>query len=283
MLFTSGKENIQVTSDAATFPVAQSFKGDEDARAMQAYQQAFQPLIAQAQALNAEAHTINGEDEAAKNAFRKKAVSFGNQVTKTGVAFVQQHPHNIASIWLMLNELRNRVDPQQMEQLFTSLDKPIQSSKYGEAISQYLQAARLNGINVEAEDFTQNDVNGKPVSLKSFRGKYVLVDFWASWCGPCRQENPNVVAAYQKYKDKNFTVLGISLDKDKTPWTKAIAHDGLTWTQVSDLKGWSNAVAVQYGIQSIPANMLIGPDGKIVARNLRGEALNAKLEELLIQ
>lgn len=281
MLFTSGKENVVVNAAVSTFPVAQSFKGDEDAKAMQAYQQAFQPLIGKAQELNVEARGIRGDDEAAKEAFRKKADAFGAEVTKTGVAFVEKHPHNLASVWLMLNELRNRVDPQQMEQLFTSLDKPLQQSKYGEAIGQYLHAARLNGIGIEADDFTQNDVTGKPVSLKSFRGKYVLVDFWASWCGPCRAENPNVVAAYNKFKDKNFTILGISLDKDKNPWTHAIEKDGLAWTQVSDLKGWENAVAVQYGIQSIPANMLVGPDGKIVARNLRGEALEAKLDELL--
>lgn len=282
MLFVGGsKENLQITTDASTFPIAQTMKGDEESKAMQAYQQAFQPLITQAQALNVEAQGINGEDENAKAAFRKKADAFGDNVTKTGVAFVEKHPHNIASVWLMLNELRNRVAPDQMEKMFASLDKPVQATKYGDALGKYLQSQHLNGLNVPADDFTQNDVNGKPVSLNSFRGKYVLVDFWASWCGPCRQENPNVVAAYQKYKDKNFTVLGISLDNSKEKWTSAINHDGLAWTQVSDLKGWENAVAVHYGIQSIPANMLIGPDGKIVARNLRGPALEAKLEELL--
>lgn len=119
------------------------------------------------------------------------------------------------------------------------------------------------------------------VNIKSFRGKYVLVDFWASWCGPCRGENPNVVAAYNKYKSKNFTVLSISLDKTKDSWVEAIKKDGLNWTNVSDLKFWSNAVAQQFGITSIPQNFLVDPNGVIIDKNLRGEALEQKLASIL--
>jgi peroxiredoxin len=132
-----------------------------------------------------------------------------------------------------------------------------------------------------APEFSQPDINGQPVSLSSFRGKYVLLDFWASWCRPCREENPNVVAAYNQFKDKNFTVFGVSLDENKEAWQKAIDKDGLTWTHASDLQFWNNAAATLYGVQSIPANFLIDPQGNIIAQDLRGEELVKTLEKHL--
>lgn len=132
-----------------------------------------------------------------------------------------------------------------------------------------------------APDFTLPDPSGKSISLSSFRGKYVLVDFWASWCGPCRQENPNVVDAYQRFKDKNFTILGVSLDKSRDAWLEAIKNDRLDWTHVSDLKFWESMVVPLYQIEGIPFNVLLDPQGKIIASNLRGKQLSDKLEKIL--
>jgi thiol-disulfide isomerase/thioredoxin len=133
----------------------------------------------------------------------------------------------------------------------------------------------------QAPELSLPDANGKTITLSSFKGKFVLVDFWASWCLPCRKENPNVVQAYKKYKDKNFTILGVSLDKDKGDWMGAVESDKLAWTQVSDLQEWKSAAVATFNFSGIPFNVLVDPQGKIIAQSLRGDSLEKKLEEVL--
>ncbi|RYZ20258.1 MAG: TlpA family protein disulfide reductase, partial [Chitinophagaceae bacterium] len=172
-------------------------------------------------------------------------------------------------------------NPVQLNERFQLLDPAIQNSNVGKSLAGYIKAQLVGSIGSEAMEFTQADTTGSPVSLSSLRGKYVLLDFWASWCRPCRLENPNVVKAYEKFRKKNFTILGVSLDQNKDAWMKAIKADNLTWTHVSDLQSWSNAVAQLYQVTGIPQNFLIDPSGKIVGKNLRGADLEARLCELL--
>lgn len=179
------------------------------------------------------------------------------------------------------NVLGNKFDPEEIEPLFLRFPEHLRNSELGKKTWDKIQTGKRMTTGSVAVDFTQNDLNDQPFTLSSLRGKYVLVDFWASWCVPCRQENPNLVKAYEALKDKNFEIVGVSLDQNKSAWENAVKTDNLPWIHVSDLQGWKNEVSTLYGIASVPQNFLINPEGIIIGTNVRGEELTETLTTLI--
>jgi peroxiredoxin len=196
------------------------------------------------------------------------------------LVFAKEHPDAWFGMVALSEAAGGKVDLPKVEPIFNAMSKSLKASDMGKEMEQRIVAAKTIHTGAAAPEFVQNDVNGKPVKLADIKGKAVLVEFWASWCSPCRAENPNLTAQYQRYKDKGFEIIAISLDDHKDKWLEAIAHDKLPWVHVSDLKGWNNEVGRLYGIRAVPANFLLDADRKIIAMNLRGEELNKKLAEV---
>ncbi|WP_104382813.1 TlpA disulfide reductase family protein [Sphingobacterium sp. HMA12] len=203
----------------------------------------------------------------------------GDERRSRAAAYIAAHPKSAYSLSLV-SDRSAMGSYEEVKPLYDVLDKSVMTTATGKQLTQRLEVLKRSALGATILDFTQNDPEGKAISFNDFKGKYVLIDFWASWCGPCRAENPNVLKAYNKYKDSNFTVVGISLDDNAEKWKKAIKDDGMPWSQVSSLKGFENEVSTYYGIQGIPSTLLVDPDGKIIARNLRGASLQQKLSEI---
>lgn len=193
--------------------------------------------------------------------------------------FIMQKPASYVS-FSSVAELAYMIDNDFLE-LFDLLGPEYKETPKGKELTTQMAKAKKTFVDQTLTNFTQKDTAGNDFSVTALSGKFILIDFWASWCGPCRRENPNIVKAYNNYKDKNFEILGVSLDSKKEAWINAIKKDGLNWFHVSDLKGWKNEVSDMFGIRSIPQNLLINPEGKIIARNITGSELDATLYKFL--
>jgi peroxiredoxin len=195
--------------------------------------------------------------------------------------YIRENISSTTAPFVALWQLSEQLESKEIDELIASFDPSISNSIYITQLKKKADEKRVLGVGAVAPDFTMNNQEGQPVALSSLRGKVVLIDFWASWCQPCRHENPNVVKLYNEYKEKGFDIIGVSLDRDKKSWIKAIEDDQLEWNHVSDLKFWDNVVAKQYKVKSIPHTVLVDKDGKIIAKNLKGEQLAQKLAEIL--
>jgi peroxiredoxin len=248
-----------------------------------ALNQSMKPLRDKMNALKAKWIGVKPQPE--NPLYVKAADSLRNMIAEEKalyMAFIDSHPNSyIAMVTFNNVGLGYNFDPKIAEKQFNKFTAALKESPLGKQEAETIATAKKKEVGALAMDFSQNDVNNKVVKLSDFKGKYVLIDFWASWCAPCRAENPNVVKAYNQLKGKNFEIIGVSLDEKKDPWIKAIEHDGLPWVNVSDLKGWKNEVAIKYGVTAVPQNILLDPNGKVIAKNLRGEELLNKLATLV--
>jgi peroxiredoxin len=275
----NGTITLQAYKDSLDKTVIKGSKSNEE---FKVYQQELMNLSKEAQGM--QQRYMAAQSRGDKDGMKKDSIDFQAMLQNLEVYaknFIREHKKSTVSPLIAMMQFGQTIKANEIDTLVAFLDPAVRKSIYVDELKKMADKMRTTEVGSMAPDFTLPTPQGSTFTLSSTRGKYVMIDFWAAWCAPCRQENPNVVALYAKYKDKGFDVVGVSLDREKEAWIKAIADDQLVWNQVSELKFWQSEIAQKYGVSAIPCTFLLDKEGKIIAKNLRGEGLAKKLEELL--
>ena len=282
LLLLDNKTHLQLSGDAKSLTATYTVKGSKDAEVLRQLTQVMQGTKGQLDGLSQRFNAAGqaGKTEEMKAIEKEYYVIQGGNTVKVKT-LIRQNAATVVGGFAVGAFLNPEEEFSFSDSIAAIQRRANPNSPFTKELTARLEPLRATAQGTMAPEINLATPTGPKLTLSSLRGKYVLIDFWASWCGPCRQENPNVVKAYNQFKDKGFTIYSVSLDQDKAKWERAIASDGLTWNHVSDLAGWNSVAGAAYGVKAIPQSFLIDPQGKIIAKNLRGEALVAKLAEVL--
>ena len=283
-ILEEGKISFTIYKDSIGKSKVGGTKNNDDLQSFNASAMKIQKKMMDYQTLNNQRYTDAQakKDTVVLNELMKEYTKFQNEIIAISTAYPEKNPKSFISVLFVDNMFNNpNVDIEKIKKVYNNLDGNLKKTKTGKVIQQKIDNFKSLAVGNRAPEFSAPNPAGKVTSLKESLGKVTIIDFWASWCGPCRKENPNVVALYNDFHSKGLNIISVSLDKDAAKWQEAIAKDNLTWTHVSNLKFWQDPIAELYNVKSIPATFILDANGKIIARDLRGAELRAKIVSIL--
>jgi thiol-disulfide isomerase/thioredoxin len=276
----NGNINIEISEDN----YSNTAKGTKLNDLLVSYNQSVEPVQNKMRELEQYADSQERTEELVREVTEKNE-ALSKEIRQISLDFLDKNPGTLFSAFMLLRIIGGETDGELIQSSYDKLEEQVKNSVLGKIIKQEIEKAKIKEIAVDEpfRDMTMQTPDEKEISISDYagKGKYVLLDFWASWCGPCRTENPNIVALYKDYKDKGFEIVGVSLDNKKDAWLKGIEDDGITWPQMSDLKGWNSEAVLKYKVGGIPYTVLLDKEGKVIATNLKGEALKDKIKTLI--
>jgi thiol-disulfide isomerase/thioredoxin len=277
----NGNINIEISEDGNH---KNSVTGTKLNDLLVSYNQNVEPIHKKVRELMQYADSQERTEELAREV-NEKNDALSKEIQQISLDFLDKNPGTLFSAFMLLRIMEDGIDDELIQSSYDKLEEQVKNGVWGKIIKQEIERAKIKEIAVDEpfRDMTMQTPDDREISISDYagKGKYVLLDFWASWCGPCRAENPNIVALYKDYKDKGFEIVGVSLDNKKDAWLKGIKDDGIAWPQMSDLKGWASEAVIKYKVRGIPYTVLLDKEGKVIATNLRGEALINKIKTLI--